>query len=260
MTWESNKSQLKSDWDKNGYVVVKNFMSSEDVSNLRTEIDRYISNVAQSVPENEVMYEDNEKPETLKRLGHMSRYDDYFLKLINTNRFVNLAETLLGGAVNPQYCQLFNKPARVGIQTPPHQDAYYIPLEPNEALTMWLALNDVDEENGCLRYVPGAHKKGVRPHQASNVYGFSQGITNFGKTDFKNEVACPAAIGDVVVHHWSMVHRADPNPSNRERWGLGSVFYRSDAKTDEEQQQARSQELDETFKKWKAEGRSYKSR
>ena len=30
MTWESNKSQLKSDWDKNGYVVVKNFMSSED--------------------------------------------------------------------------------------------------------------------------------------------------------------------------------------------------------------------------------------
>ena len=258
MTWENNKSQLKSDWDKNGYVVVRNFMSSKDVSNLRSEIERYISTVAQSVPENEVMYEDNAKPETLKRLGHMSRYDDYFLKLINTNRFVNLAETLLGGMVNPQYCQLFNKPARVGIQTPPHQDAYYIPLKPNEALTMWLALNDVDEENGCLRYIPGAHKKGIRPHQASNIYGFSQGITDFGKNDLEKEVACPAAIGDLVIHHWSMVHRADPNTSNRERWGLGSVFYRSDATTDKEQQLARSQELDETLKKWKAEGKFYK--
>ena len=53
-----------------------------------------------------------------------------------------------------------------------------------------------------------------------------------------------------------MVHRADPNTSNRERWGLGSVFYRSDAKTDEERQEARTKDLDETYKKWKAEGRS----
>ena len=256
MNWESNKTQLKTHWDTNGYVVVKNFMNLEDVSNLRKEIERYISDVVPNVPENEVMYEDNQKTETLKRLGHMSWYDDYFSKLINTDRFVNLAETLLGGPVNPQYCQLFNKPAKVGVQTPPHQDAYYIPLEPNEALTMWLALNDVDEENGCLRYVSGAHKKGIRPHQASNVYGFSLGITDFGKTDLENEVSCPAAIGDVVIHHWSMVHRADPNPSNRERWGLGSVFYRSDAKTDEERQEARTKDLDETYKKWKAEGRS----
>ena len=256
MAKEMNKAQLKSDWDLNGYVVVPNFMNIGEVSDLRTEIERYISNVVQNVPENEVMYEDNQKPETLKRLGHMSRYDEYFSKLINTERFIELAEVLLGGPVNPQYCQLFNKPAGVGVETPPHQDAFYIPLEPNEALTMWLALNDVDEGNGCLRYVPGAHKKGIRPHQASNVYGFSQGITDFGKIDLESEVACPAKVGDLVVHHWSMVHRADPNPSNRERWGLGSVFYRYDAKTDQERQEARSKELDETYKKWKSEGRS----
>ena len=209
MSWENNRVQLKSDWNTNGYIIVKNFMSVEEVGNLRSEIQRYISDVVDGVPDHEVMYEEKGKPETLKRLGHMSRYDDYFLKLINTDRFVELAETLLDGKANPQYCQLFNKPARVGIETPPHQDAYYIPLEPNEALTMWLALNDVDEGNGCLRYVPGAHRKGVRPHQATNVYGFSQGITDFGKADLEGEVACPAAIGDVVIHPWSMVHRAE---------------------------------------------------
>ena len=82
MNWESNKTQLKTDWDTNGYVVVKNFMNLKDVSNLRTEIERYISDVVPNVPENEVMYEDNQKTETLKRLGHMSWYDDYFSKLV----------------------------------------------------------------------------------------------------------------------------------------------------------------------------------
>ena len=57
MAKEMNKSQLKSDWDLNGYVVVPNFMNVQEVSDLRTEIERYISNVVQNVPENEVMYE-----------------------------------------------------------------------------------------------------------------------------------------------------------------------------------------------------------
>ena len=52
MNWESNKTQLKTDWDTNGYVVVKNFMNLKDVSNLRTEIERYISDVVPNVPEN----------------------------------------------------------------------------------------------------------------------------------------------------------------------------------------------------------------
>ena len=45
MNWESNKTQLKTDWGTNGYVVVKNFMNLKDVSNLRTEIERYMADV-----------------------------------------------------------------------------------------------------------------------------------------------------------------------------------------------------------------------
>jgi len=53
-----------------------------------------------------------------------------------------------------------------------------------------------------------------------------------------------------------MVHRAAPDPSNRERWGLGSVFYRADAKTDEERQAAREEDLEKSREKWKAAGKS----
>ena len=121
MAWQDNAEQLKADWDRDGYTVVQGFMNAGEVGVLRGEIERYISEVVPTVPDYEVMYEDKGKPETLKRLGHISKYDRYFKDVIHTGRFVELAETLLGGEVSPQYCQLFNKPARIGVETPPWQ-------------------------------------------------------------------------------------------------------------------------------------------
>ena len=203
MGWQDSQADIKSHWDENGWVAVRGFLDGGEVAGLRKEIDRYIEEVVPTVPEYEVMYDVKGQPETLKRLGHMSKYDEYFSDLIHTGKFTALAELLLEGEVVPQYCQLFNKPARVGVETPAHQDSYYIPLTPNEALTMWLALDTVDEKNGCLRYVSGAHKRPIRPHGPTEIFGFSQGVTDYGEDDYAGEVPVPAEPGDVVIHHWS---------------------------------------------------------
>ena len=47
-------------------------------------------------------------------------------------------------------------------------------LKKHNAVTCWLALEKVDEENGCIHYVKGSHKFEYRPHGRSNVLGFSQ--------------------------------------------------------------------------------------
>ena len=203
MGWQDSQADIKSHWDENGWVAVRGFLDGGEVAGLRKEIDRYIEEVVPTVPEYEVMYDVKGQPETLKRLGHMSKYDEYFSDLIHTGKFTALAELLLDGEVVPQYCQLFNKPARVGVETPAHQDSFYIPLTPNEALTMWLALDTVDEGNGCLRYVSGAHKRPIRPHGPTEIFGFSQGVTDYGEADYAGEVPVPAEPGDVVIHHWS---------------------------------------------------------
>ena len=44
---------------------------------------------------------------------------------------------------------------------PWHQDAQYWPLEPANAVTVWLAVYDSDEENGAMKVVSGSHKKGA---------------------------------------------------------------------------------------------------
>ncbi len=102
MSWQQDKAQLKIDWDKNGYVVVRNFMNPKEVSELRNEIERYVTAILPSVPQHDVMYEDPSKPETMKRLGHMSNYDDYFNDIIYRGKFVDLAKLLLDDEIVPQ--------------------------------------------------------------------------------------------------------------------------------------------------------------
>ncbi len=164
----------------------------------------------------------------------MHRYHAYFAGLFAGSQFEQLASVLLGDEVVGQNLQYFNKPPGVGQPTPAHQDGYYFRLAPCEAVTMWLALDVVDEENGCVRYVRSSHQRGMRPHGRTQVLGFSQGIIDYpGPEDLANEVPMPAEPGDLLVHHALTIHRADGNrSSNRSRRALGFIYYAQRAKED----------------------------
>src|SRR5262249_3108975 len=128
----------------------------------------------------------------------------------------------------------FNKPPGSTHTTPPHQDNYYFCLKPARVVTIWMALDRVDEENGCLRYVAGSHQCGLRPHGRSEILGFSQGTTDNGPEDQAREVAVCLNPGDVVAHHGMMIHRADPNRSTRHRRAFAMVYKGVSARRDEE--------------------------
>ena len=99
---------------------------------------------------------------------------------------------------------------------------------------MWLALDDVDEQNGCVRYVKGSHLKGMRDHSMTGTLGFSQGISSYGNDDdIKNEMPISAKKGDLIVHDSMTIHRADQNLSNsKNRRALGFIFYSADSEED----------------------------
>ena len=143
-----------------------------------------------------------------------------------------LAEELLGEAVIGKNLQYFNKPPGTGKATPVHQDGYYFMLQPSHALTMWLALDVADEENGCVRYLAGSHIHGMRPHARTQTLGFSQAISDYD-SEADDEIICLAQPGDLLAHHALTIHRADANTSaTRSRRALGFVFYGESAKED----------------------------
>ena len=155
-----NYQALRSELGADGYVVLPGYVGGRQLECLQFEIDRFIRDLVPAMPCEKVFYEDKQRPETLKQFQSLHDYDGYFAELFLEGRFPALAAALLGENVVPSNIQYFNKPPSVSQPTPAHQDGYYFKISPCEALTMWLALDVVDEENGCMRYIPGTHLGG----------------------------------------------------------------------------------------------------
>ena len=251
MDWKQNAQQIREDFDRDGFVILRDYLSAEEVADLNNNIERYKTEVLPTLPKDQAFYEVRGDTETIMRLQRLQIHDAYFRDMYNSERFLGLAHHLMDGAREASL-QWFNKPAEIGQLTPAHQDGYYFMLEPNEAVTIWVAIDKADEENGCVRYVSGSHLKGMRPHQPSDVIGFSQGITDFGEEDTANEVAAIVEPGDVILHHCMTIHRADANESDRSRSALGFVYDAERAVRDAARRDAYQKELKE---RWKEEGK-----
>jgi ectoine hydroxylase-related dioxygenase (phytanoyl-CoA dioxygenase family) len=227
-------SDLKTCCDRDGFVVVRQFLASNELAALQQNLDRYIRDVVPTLPEREAFYEDRSRPDTLKQLQRMDR-DPFFADYRRDSRWVTLAEALLGDPATTDQPEWFNKPPGTNHVTPPHQDNFYFCLVPPRVLTIWLALDRVDAENGCLRYVAGSHLRGFRPHARSNVLGFSQGITDYSAEDFVRERAVPLEPGDAVAHFGMTIHRADANLSQaRHRRSFAMVFRGESCRRDDD--------------------------
>ncbi|MFP6872420.1 MAG: phytanoyl-CoA dioxygenase family protein [Verrucomicrobiales bacterium] len=220
-------------FERDGFLLRPAFLSADEVAECLLQLERYIADVVPGLSPEEVFYEERENPETLKQLQSMHVHDRWFGDFFG-GRVRQLAEELLSGEVVGRNMQFFNKPPGIGRPTPPHQDGYYFKIDPPSAVTMWLALDEADEDNGCVRYVKASHRKGMRPHTLTDTLGFSQEISDFGTSeDEENEVAVTAAPGDLLAHHALTIHRADRNCSaRRNRRALGCIFYSVEAMED----------------------------
>src|SRR4051812_19395136 len=128
-----NVNELKADFDRDGFVVIRGFLNEGALARLHREIDRYVDQVVPALPRGAVLYEQLGDPSTLKHLVRLTA-DPYFDALLHDAQYRGLASALLGDHVAPRELQWLNKPPRVGKPTPPHQDGYYFMLEPNEAV------------------------------------------------------------------------------------------------------------------------------
>jgi phytanoyl-CoA hydroxylase len=219
---------------RDGVVHVPGYLDSDALQQLEDNLARYIQGVVPGLPPTEAFCETTGDLATLKQLERIQQYDPYFEQVAADAQHVTLAETLLEDAVTSRGVQWFNKPARIGRPTPPHQDGFYFCLKPNEAVTMWIALDRVTHENGCLHYALGSHHDGIRPHSQSNVLGFSQGLSDFGPRDREREIVVELPPGDLVVHHSRTIHWADANESDRTRRAFALVYYAARAQRDDE--------------------------
>jgi ectoine hydroxylase-related dioxygenase (phytanoyl-CoA dioxygenase family) len=125
--------------------------------------------------------------------------------------------------------QIQYKPAEIGGATNWHQDAPYWPIiKPMTMVTAWVALDDVDADNGCMSMVPGSHLWGDQIPYLHSISGFDaigEGFTppNGSAGPVKPRL-CPVRAGEVHFHHSLTWHGSHENHSGRPRRAI-AVHY-----------------------------------
>ena len=112
-----------------------------------------------------------------------------------------------------------------------HQDASYWPLTPSKAVTVWLAIDGADRENGCMRFVAGSHWKGhltYRPSDPTEHNVLNQTIENVEQ--YGQPVDDELKAGEVSVHSDLLLHGSDANMSLRRRCGLTLRYCATDVR------------------------------
>ncbi|WP_293905460.1 phytanoyl-CoA dioxygenase family protein [Phenylobacterium sp.] len=115
-----------------------------------------------------------------------------------------ICHDLMRGPVRLYWDQSVYKKTEKPQEFPWHQDNGYTFVEPQQYLTLWIPLVDVDEQNGCPWIAPGLHKLGTLEHWQGEA----------GRVcleDAPDAVAAPARAGDIVVFSSLAPHRTGPN-------------------------------------------------
>lgn len=210
-------------FNEHGYLSNIKLLEDEQVEQLREELAAIAD---PDHPGNDLFYEfnSNESGDPDKvlfhSLGHW-RLTPGFHDVLWNPRFVVAASQLLGNrAVRFWHDQLFCKPARHGGVVAWHQDySYWTRTGPIQHLTCWTGLDDANEENGCLQYVPGSHRWKLlnKTALAGDMEGLYEHLDDEQKEQFANKVPIEMRAGYGTFHHPLLVHGSYANRSERAR-------------------------------------------
>jgi hypothetical protein len=117
----------------------------------------------------------------------------------------------------------FLKPRVVGSAVGFHQDQGLWPRPFPGAISIWIALDEANEQNGCLLGVPGSQKHGLLPHVRSADHSWHP-VVPLQELNLEAPRAISMSAGDGVAWHRYFVHGSGPNRSEQDRRGVVMVF------------------------------------
>lgn len=210
----SDSESIREQFEAQGYVLGLPVLEPAEVSHYRAVYERLDREV--------------KRRNAKGRITNMHHEDRDLWSLATHPRVRQIVQQIIGPDVVLVSTGFFAKPAH----TPDafvawHQDTTYWGLQPPFAVTVWVAMDDSDVENGCMRVIPGTHRVGLLPHttsgQTGNMLGQDQAIEG-RHLDEATAVDCILQAGQCSVHHGELVHGSNPNTSSRRRCGMTLRF------------------------------------
>jgi hypothetical protein len=195
-------------FNRDGYLKPFRIFNEREAADLRAYFDRLLAKV---LAEGGTSYSIS--------TAH-AKYGRVFDVLTHA-RIIALMRDLLGENVIAWGSHFFCKLPRDGKTVSWHQDASYWPLTPARAVTCWLAIDDADRENACMKFIPGSHHYGhltykMSEDSESNV--LDQTVEN--AEGIGPPVYDELRAGECSLHSDLLLHGSEANTSDRRRCGL----------------------------------------
>ncbi len=220
----------------NGFVKGSKVLTDAEVEVLRAEVlrvieDRNRADIPQPVLVRNLSGDDNAPVWQIVNIWEAS---EPFRALISRPEIVEGIAQLTGATeLRLWHDQIQYKPPQKGGVNHWHQDSPYWPiLVPKTAqVTAWVALDDVDESNGCMSMVPGSHLWG-------NEIEFLESLPNYDAmpSEYKGHtlkvVRCPVPKGEVHFHHALTWHGSHANTSGRHRRAIALHYMTGETRYD----------------------------
>lgn len=199
-------------FNRDGYLMPFRIFTDAEITSLRNYFDTLL---AKYLAEGKDSYSISSA-----HLRHARVWDT-----LTNPRVVAIISDLLGPSVVAWGSHFFCKMPRDGKAVSWHQDASYWPLTPSKAVTMWLAIDDADRGNACMRFISGTHVLGHLTWQLSetdesNV--LNQTVPDVEK--YGEPVYVELKAGEASVHSDLLLHGSEANTSDRRRCGLTLRF------------------------------------
>jgi ectoine hydroxylase-related dioxygenase (phytanoyl-CoA dioxygenase family) len=221
--YELKDEQIKS-YKENGFSSLKNVLAGEALKYARKIMEAAV--LIRKEKDKRTLIEKSQYEQSFLQCGYLAWDFPAVKDFVFGKRFAGIARDLMeaSGARLWHDQALFKEPH--GRVTDAHQDISYWPINEGElTTTMWMALNDVPKEKGCLYFYPGSHKLKEKeyvdifknPHQPEVVRGIERTFT-------------PLNAGYATFHSGLTFHGAGQNTSDEMREGM-TVIYLGDGAT-----------------------------
>ncbi len=245
-------------YERDGYVIIKNFLRDEEIDKLYK-----IATGDDTLLKHAFDLNDQSGKKTKLTLWYTPGNDAYGL-LTKSKRMVESVDRLMQGssAVCHFHSKLMQKEPKVGGAWEWHQDyGYWYKNEfllPDQMMSVMVAITDANKENGCLQVIKGSHKMGRIEHGfAGEQVGASQHYVDLALKTMEL-VYVEIKAGDALFFHSNLLHRSEANLSDKPRWSLISVYNRSENIPYNEPSQSSTVPLqavpDEALMTWETEG------
>ena len=213
------QNQIIKKFTKDGFVVIKNLVDKQTISNILSEIPE----IQKKVLKKNQKFSHKTKSGKFNSIHNINSFhrSGKVYALSKNKIILKLAKNFLNDLPQLRNIEFFLKPSKNQMMTPFHQDNFFWNLEDANGINIWIACSKASKKNGGICYLKESHKLGVLKHQISFIKGTSQMIPEMiiKKLRFK-KIFPNLETGDAIIHNSEVIHGSYKNNSNTDRIGL----------------------------------------